>query len=321
MKKFELCFSLDEETLLLPDLLDVEEPEFHFDEQNVLHFLFEYDFLPKSVMPRLIINLHTDILDSLCWRTGVVLNDKSFGAKAVIREDERDKKISVSVAGHEKREYFSIIWKTFLDIHQKFQGLKVREKVPCICSQCRRQIGKPHYFDYRYLLQRRRKGKKTVDCQLSIEDVSLDALFDGLESTQSAPFDGWDVFISYATKDVAIVTDIVRDLKDHQVRCWWDYEQIDPGDSISKKIELGLRKSRFVMPIISTNQVKSGWSRAEYASILHKSISGQTSQKVTPLIIDNLPEDEIPLLLQDFRAEKLSDRRGYERLLTFLSGA
>jgi small GTP-binding protein len=319
MKKFELCFSINEENILVPDLLDIEEPQFDFDYDNVLRFQIEYEFFPKSIIAKLIVNLHTDIKDRLRWRTGVVLEDEAFGARALIRADEKEKKIEIVANGSERREYFSIIRKTILDINSSFRGLRFKEMVPCVCSECQRS-GRQHLFDYKYLLDRRKKGKTTVDCQQSIEEVSLQDLFAGIESPKAQPYDGWDVFISYSSKDLPTVTDVIRELKGHQVRCWWDEEQIKPGDSISKMIELGLRKSHFIMPCISRNQVESGWCRVEYTSALHKVLRGKTSQRVTPLILDDLPDEELPILLSDFRSERLNDPRGYKRLVTFLSG-
>ena len=318
MKRFELCFSVDAETILVPDLLTVGEPTFDFNYDGALRYQLEYDFLPKSVIPRVILNLNMDIKGNLRWRTGVVLEDEAFGSTAVIKADPKEKRISVWVAGEERREYFSIIRKVFLNINGSFQGLKVTEKVPCVCGECKDRET-PHFFDYESLLKRRRKEKLKVDCERSVEEVAIDELLSGIETPALKPFEGWDVFVSYSSKDFEKISHVVDDLKRHRVNCWWDHEQVQPGDSISQKIELGLRRSRFIMPCISRNQIRSGWCRVEYAAVLDKVLSGQTSQKVIPLILDDLPEEEAPLLLSDFRSERLTDSRSYERLLSFLS--
>jgi hypothetical protein len=113
MKKFELCYEIDKETVLLPDLLEVQEPKFNFDYDAALKFVIKYDFLPKSVMPRFIVKMHRDIASELRWRTGVVLEDKAFHSTAVIKADEREGKIYIYVDGEQKRDYFSAIRKTF----------------------------------------------------------------------------------------------------------------------------------------------------------------------------------------------------------------
>ncbi|MCP4622950.1 MAG: hypothetical protein GY850_05405, partial [bacterium] len=76
MKKFELCYNLDKETVLVPQLLTVVEPDFHFDYDAALKFALQYDdFLPLSIMPRFIVKRHPDIKGELRWRTGVVLEN------------------------------------------------------------------------------------------------------------------------------------------------------------------------------------------------------------------------------------------------------
>ena len=64
MKKFELCYEIDKKTVLIPDLLEVQEPEFEFKYDNSLKFVIEYDFLPRSVMPRL---AHYTATSSSIW--------------------------------------------------------------------------------------------------------------------------------------------------------------------------------------------------------------------------------------------------------------
>ncbi|WP_446011736.1 COR domain-containing protein [Candidatus Electrothrix sp.] len=59
MKKFELCWSLGEQAVLIPQLLPIAEPKFSFDYENALGFVLQYqDFLPPSVMPRFLVKRH-----------------------------------------------------------------------------------------------------------------------------------------------------------------------------------------------------------------------------------------------------------------------
>jgi small GTP-binding protein len=130
MEKFELCYEIDNQTVLIPDLLEVQEPKFDFDYAASLKFVIDYDFLPKSIMPRFIVKRHRDIKNDLRWRTGVVQEDKAFHATAVIKADEQDEKIYIYVNGEQKRDYFSTIRKTFRDINDSFEKLEATELVP-----------------------------------------------------------------------------------------------------------------------------------------------------------------------------------------------
>jgi small GTP-binding protein len=130
MMKFELCYELDRETVLLPDLLEVQEPEFDFDYANSLKFLIEYDFFPRSVMPRFIVKKNKEIQGELRWRTGVVLEDTAFKSITVVKSDDDAKKIYIHVDGVQKRDYFSAILSTLRGINRSFEKLKFTEKVP-----------------------------------------------------------------------------------------------------------------------------------------------------------------------------------------------
>ena len=52
---------------------------------------------------------------------------------------------------------------------------------------------------------------------------------------------------------------------------------------------------------------------------IEPSFGGKTSQRIVSLILDDLPEDDMPLLLRDFHAERMADGPGYQRLMAFLA--
>ncbi|MCP5103328.1 MAG: hypothetical protein GY950_08115 [bacterium] len=89
-----------------------------------LTFIVQYDFLPRSVMPRFIVNMHTDIKENLQWRTGVVLEDRDFQSTAVVKADHEEKRIYLYVAGGQKRDYFAVLSATLRRINQSFEKLK-----------------------------------------------------------------------------------------------------------------------------------------------------------------------------------------------------
>jgi hypothetical protein len=49
----------------------VQEPKIDFDESKSIRFRLDYDFLPKSIVPRFIVKKHEDIKNDYRWRTGV----------------------------------------------------------------------------------------------------------------------------------------------------------------------------------------------------------------------------------------------------------
>jgi hypothetical protein len=131
MEKFELCYKIDSQTALLPDLLDKQEPDFDFNEEKSLQFILDYDFMPKSIMPQFIVKMHHDIHNKrLQWRTGVVLENQSFAATAVIKADMKDEKVYIYITGKQKRDYLAIIRDTLNKIHKKFEKMTFTERIP-----------------------------------------------------------------------------------------------------------------------------------------------------------------------------------------------
>ncbi|MGX9726408.1 MAG: COR domain-containing protein [Candidatus Electronema sp. VV] len=131
MKQFELCYDLDKQRALIPQLLPVAEPDFSFDYAGSLQFAFLYeDFLPLSVLPRFMVKLHKDIKGEQRWRTGVVLQDKDGGAQAAVKADYEKRRISLWVSGLRRKEYLHFLWYSLREINASFEKLRVRERVP-----------------------------------------------------------------------------------------------------------------------------------------------------------------------------------------------
>lgn len=132
MRKFEICYQLDEQRVLIPDLLAVVEPHFDFDASSALKLVFRYEFMPKSIMPRFIVRRNCDIKDELQWRTGVVLHDPDLECVASVKADEQAGEIAILVNGPfpMKREYLSILRKELRDLNETFDSLNAVEWVP-----------------------------------------------------------------------------------------------------------------------------------------------------------------------------------------------
>lgn len=175
MKKFQLCYELDTEHILVPDLLAVEQPDFPVPDGAVLRFRYEYDFLPRSVMPRFIVNEHADIHDELRWRTGVILRNPESGALAVVKSDARDRTISIEVTGERRREYFASLRRTFRKIHDSFQKLGVDEVLP-LPDHPDRTVG------YADLLGHEKMKKEWYVVGELQQEFSVKSLLDGIES-------------------------------------------------------------------------------------------------------------------------------------------
>lgn len=108
----------------------------------------------------------------------------------------------------------------------------------------------------------------------------------------------WDVFISHASEDKeSIVEPLVQVLKENGISCWYDDNDIGWGDSLSDSINNGLKKSQYVLVVLSEAFITKGWAKAELNAMLSMEFSnGQ--KKVLPLIVGDEQTciNELPLL-------------------------
>jgi hypothetical protein len=149
MKRFELCYELvPNRSILIPDLLPVQKPDFTFATSKAIQFRIDYRFLPRSVMPRFIVNRHQDIQDELRWRKGVILKDDSLNASALIIADDEERQIFITVNGDQRRDYFATILKTLRTIHNSFEveKLGIDERV-CLRDNPKLTIGLKHLYN------------------------------------------------------------------------------------------------------------------------------------------------------------------------------
>lgn len=153
MKKFELCWEYEGNAILIPDLLTVGKPKFSFDYKESLKFIIQYNFLPKSIIARFIVQTHRDIKDKFRWRTGVVLHAKKFQTTAVIRADEEDETIYINVTGKQKSDYLAIITYIFQKITQDYKKMNAIEEI-ALPDDPQTTVG------YKYLLKLERMEQK-----------------------------------------------------------------------------------------------------------------------------------------------------------------
>lgn len=86
----------------------------------------------------------------------------------------------------------------------------------------------------------------------------------------------YDVFISHASEDKEeVVRPLANALKNMGIKVWYDEFELKIGDSLRRKIDQGLSKSRFGIVVISRSFVKKGWTNYELDGLMTKAISGQ----------------------------------------------
>ncbi|TYW40908.1 toll/interleukin-1 receptor domain-containing protein [Vibrio cholerae] len=108
----------------------------------------------------------------------------------------------------------------------------------------------------------------------------------------------YDVFICHASEDKEVVaTPLFEALAKREIKVFIDNDAIDWGDSLVSKINTALKKSKYVIAIVSDESVKKSWPMKELNTVLAAEISSKET-KLLPLMVGDGEEllKEIPLL-------------------------
>lgn len=279
MEKFQLCHELGADSVLLPDLLGVQEPTFSFSKQHILRFRFQYEYLPTSILPRLIVQMHGDTEGDLRWRTGVVLKMKGDRARAVIRSDRHNKRITIDVEGIGRRDYFAVIRDRFDKIHSEFQKFTVKEQVPL-----------PDYPDvvveYSDLLFHEEKKRKTILVGEVKSEYDVQNLLNGIEPKEKrqarkrAEKSGTTIFAEkyYEGNDMS------------------ENNKVSIGGDVSGNINVG--KNNVIADKIekSFNKARDAEDRPQEIRELLQALAKEVGK-----IVENMPEDKAQ------KAEEVAD--------------
>lgn len=185
MERFELCYEAPERKglFIVPSLLPDESPNgYTWEEPNGLQIQYQYTFMPKDIMARLIVRQH-GLLESppVMWKRGAVFSDN--GARIEAMESYRDKCISLRSNGNGRnaKELMTAISREIDALNRSFhfnERMKVAQKIPCNCPVCK-DLPIPHYF-LRSNLDKADRANQPVQCQESFQMISVRVLLDGV---------------------------------------------------------------------------------------------------------------------------------------------
>ncbi len=208
LHQFKLCFCTpDHSQFIVPDLLDTAEPldstEPVRSSSEKIEFVYEYDYLPKSIMPNIMVETHHIMTKK--WRTGCVLCRD--GCKALVTNYRN--RISITVTGEykKKREFMAIIRFGIDSINQKLGNKPV-----CLIPL----PGMNNEFaDYERLLAREKKGKSDYifdEDKPTEKSIPISDLLDGIPSEKEVRISG---------SEFKELKDGINDLKnDHkEIKC------------------------------------------------------------------------------------------------------
>lgn len=95
----------------------------------------------------------------------------------------------------------------------------------------------------------------------------------GAEETEQREF---DVFISHASEDKdEVVRPLAYALQAGGLKVWYDEFELKIGDSLRRKIDIGLAKSRFGVIVFSKVFLTKGWTNYELDGLVTKSVNSE----------------------------------------------
>jgi hypothetical protein len=112
-----------------------------------------------------------------------------------------------------------------------------------------------------------------------------------MSSSTSKKYD-FDVFICHASEDKAdLVEQLAKELAARGVKVWYDAFALKLGDSLRRKIDEGLSKSKFGLVILSPAFFKKQWPQRELDGLTEKEM--RAGEKVILPIWHNVSHDDV----------------------------
>jgi|GEM_PF-3758624 len=115
----------------------------------------------------------------------------------------------------------------------------------------------------------------------------------------------YDLFISHASEDKGFVEPLATALRARGLIVWYDRFVLKPGDSLSGKIDEGLRNSKYGVVIVSHHFFSKSWPESEYRALIGRQ-NAEGQRRIIPVWHD-ITRDEVasysPLLLDIFAVD------------------
>ncbi|NTV66504.1 MAG: TIR domain-containing protein [Chlorobaculum sp.] len=305
MVRFELAYKVpdaSEDTWLVPQHLSPSKPPELADwsKPGDLVLTYRYEFLPRGLVSRLIVRMHRFVKQpDLCWSYGALFEHD--GTQVLVETATRGNEITLRSRGPEHKALLSVIASDLDALNDSFEGLKnrVSKWVPCICKTCR-GLEEPAKFDQKELIERKHRGKRTIECPKPPDyaDVNVLELLDGIsihqlpEWAREPETNGkrFAIAVSFPGEHRAFVLEIVELLakefgKDRVFYDEW-YEAHLLGSGGDLKLQECYNQVELVVPFFSKYYTKP-WCNMEWTTIRGILLNRHKDDAVIPVHLDD----------------------------------
>ena len=264
MRRFELCFPLDQEQLwLVPELLPKYQPELDptwRTAQEAVRLRFAYEFLPEGLLAQFITRMHPLGEDQQRWRTGAVLVMEE--AKALVQADPGRGRVDITVLGDAEgqRRLTGLIRTQFAHLHEQLDGLDVELSLELSDRQGVFANVSALESDEASGTQSAtptKSGTVPVDQSSELNRISLPEARSGERRPLNA-------FLSYSHDDMNMRDRLLVNLEvlksDRYLSTWTD-AQILPSDRWDDEIRAELEQADIIIFLVSSNMLASPYIR------------------------------------------------------------
>lgn len=259
MQRFELCFPLYDQThpqkkaWLTPLMLPAKTPKLDWDDINNAICKYKYAFMPKGIIPRLIIRKYPYLKDiNKAWQHGAVLNFKS--TQALIIHEFGSQEILIKCCGEQARPFLTMITEDLERINRQFTSrLGVKKFIPCCCPECN-ENPYPYFFKEEDLLLRQSRDVQSIECGRSLRYVLISKVLAGVKVEYRKP----RIFISYssATQDIDSYNELMKHLavleRNDRFESWHEHK-IHFGQSRANFRQEQLEKADIIFFLLSAD--------------------------------------------------------------------
>ena len=146
MNQFKICYKIpDTKSYIVPQRLSASPPDYQLPKGQAQQLKYRYDFMPKGILNRFIVDMHHYIEDhqQQVWKSGVYLHKKNSTAEII--ETFGKNEITIKVVGHERKSLWSEVMAQLDKINNSFHNLEYDKLIPCNCDRCRDHES-PYFF-------------------------------------------------------------------------------------------------------------------------------------------------------------------------------
>ena len=179
MKRFSLCYDLPETGhYIAPQLLPADRPEdFEWQTKDNLTVRYQYRFMPKGILSRLIVALHDKIEADRrrAWKYGTVFQHHD-GTRAQATENPESKTLELRLVGQDKRDFLAVLMHEIDKINASFAKIQYDTLIPCLCKPFK---DNPEFFKHDELKDFA-KDNAEIQCRKCRQMVDAKELLEGV---------------------------------------------------------------------------------------------------------------------------------------------